>query len=184
VREWTLTLPRERPLWELQSWWTPKFSECDCRGQNPLYWKVLYIIEKLLELRCLKWAHMTHLDTLNTSYGQKKGWESNWQFDSRPLKVWNDPDFLVCRWSATHHWKVLNKGYNFDLDLISIGGLHAKLCAPKVVGVLVVGILGLPLGSPGTKWHLGDGPVATHRVYYKGEVVGFPKSGSWWVLWI
>jgi hypothetical protein len=24
---------------------------------------------------------MTHLDTLNISYGQKKGRESNWQFD-------------------------------------------------------------------------------------------------------
>jgi hypothetical protein len=30
-----------------------------------------------LELRCLKWARMTHLDTSNTSYGQKKGQESN-----------------------------------------------------------------------------------------------------------
>jgi len=27
--------------------------------------------------RCLKWAHMIHLDTFNTIYGQKKGRESN-----------------------------------------------------------------------------------------------------------
>jgi len=33
------------------------------QGQNPLDCKVPYIIEKLLECRCLKWAHMTHLDT-------------------------------------------------------------------------------------------------------------------------
>jgi hypothetical protein len=33
----------------------------------------------------------------------------------------------------------------------------------------------LPLGSPGTKWHLGVGPVAKHRVYYKGEGGGFPQ---------
>ncbi len=26
VREWTSTLPNELPLWELESWWTPKFS--------------------------------------------------------------------------------------------------------------------------------------------------------------
>jgi len=32
---------------------------------------------------------MTHLDTSNISYGQKKGQESNWQFNSRPLKVGN-----------------------------------------------------------------------------------------------
>jgi hypothetical protein len=38
---------------------------------------VPYIIEKLLELRCLKWAHIAHLDIWNISYGQKKGQESN-----------------------------------------------------------------------------------------------------------
>jgi len=32
-----------------------------------------YITRKLLEHRCLKWARMTHLDTSNISYGQKKG---------------------------------------------------------------------------------------------------------------
>jgi hypothetical protein len=94
---------------------------------------------------------MTHLDTSNTSYGQKKGRESNWQFDSRPLNIGNRPDFLVCRWRATYRWKALDDGYNFFLDLISIEAVHAKLWAPKVVGVLVVRILGLPLGSPGTK---------------------------------
>jgi hypothetical protein len=47
--------------------------------------------------------------------------------------------------------------------------------SPKVVGVPILGILGLPLGIPGTKWHLGAGPVARHRVYYKGEGGGFPQ---------
>ncbi len=65
-----------KPLpWSHQ--WTPKFSEGDCKGQNSLDWKVSYIIGKLLECRCLKWARMTHLDTWNTSYGQKKGQKSN-----------------------------------------------------------------------------------------------------------
>jgi hypothetical protein len=71
--------------------------------------------------------------------------------------------------------KLLNKGYNFALDLISIGGLHAKLWTPKVTGVQIVGIAGLPLGSHKTKWHLGVGLVARHRVYYKGEGGGFPQ---------
>jgi hypothetical protein len=52
---------------------------------------------KLLERRCLKWVRMTHLDIRNTSYDQKKRRESNCQFDSRPLKVKNRPDFLTCR---------------------------------------------------------------------------------------
>jgi hypothetical protein len=66
-----------------------------------------------------------------TSYGQKKGRESNWQFDSRSLKVKNRLNFLASRWRATYCWKVLNKGYNFALDLILIGGLHTKLWPPK-----------------------------------------------------
>jgi len=39
----------------------------------------------------------------------------------------------------------------------------------------ILGILGLPLGSPGTKCHLDVGPVAKHKVYYKGEGGGFPQ---------
>jgi hypothetical protein len=50
-----------------------------------------------------------------------------------------------------------------------------KLCAFKVAGVLVVTILGLPLGSPGTKSHLNVAPVESCRVYYKGEGGGFPQ---------
>jgi hypothetical protein len=101
VREWTLTLPSELPFWELESQWISKFSKGVCRGQNPLVRRYLYIIEKLLKRRCLKWACMTHLDIWNTSYGQKKGRKLNWQFDSRPLNVRNRPDFLTCRWGAT-----------------------------------------------------------------------------------
>jgi hypothetical protein len=45
---------------------------------------------------------MSHLDMCSTSYGRKKGRESNWQFDSRPLKVGNRPDHSACRSSTTH----------------------------------------------------------------------------------
>ncbi len=47
----------------------------------------------------------------------------------------------------------------------------------------VVGISGLSLGRFKTKWHLGAGPMARHKAYYKGKGGGFPKSGMWWVLW-
>jgi hypothetical protein len=59
VKEWTLTLLSELPFWELESRWTPKFSESDYRGQNSMDWGVPYTIEFFLELRCLKWAHIT-----------------------------------------------------------------------------------------------------------------------------
>jgi len=71
------------------------------------------------------------------------------------------------------------EGYNFALNLISIGGLHAKLWGPKVVGFSILGILGVPFGSPETKCHLDVGLVERYRVYYKGEVVASPKSRPW-----
>jgi hypothetical protein len=112
--------------WELESRWTPETSESDCKGQNPLPCEFFYIIGKLLKFRCPKWAHMTHLDICNTSYGQKKGRESNYQY-SRPRKVRNRPNSFACRWRATRCWKSLDKGYNFGSDLIPVGGLHKKL---------------------------------------------------------
>jgi len=71
-------------------------------------------------------------------------------------------------------WKALNKGYNFALNLISIKGLHVKLWAPKVMEVPTLAIWRLPLGSPGTKYHLDVGLMESHKVYYKGEGGGFP----------
>jgi hypothetical protein len=128
---------------KLESQRTPESLEGNCRGQNSLDWNVLYVIEKLLKHRYRKWARITHLRTWNISYGQKKGWESNWQFDSRPLKVKNRPDFHVWRWRATYRWKAIDKGYNFTLDLILIRGLHAKLWSPKVTRIPTLGILEL-----------------------------------------
>jgi hypothetical protein len=50
-----------------------------------------------------------------------------------------------------------------------------KLWAPKIVGVPVVGISELPLGSLGTKSHLDVAPMERCRIYYKGEGGGFPQ---------
>jgi len=79
---------------------------------------------------------------------------------------------------VTYRWKALNEGYNFILDLISIGGLHTKLWGPKVVEVLTLAISKLPFGSPKTKSHLEVRLVERHKVYYKGEGDGFPPSSS------
>jgi len=136
---------------------------------------VLYINEKLLKRGCLKWAHIAHSDIWNTSYGRKKGRESNCQFDSRPLKVGNRPPPDVRFGSATWRWKALDKSYNFSLDRIAIGGLLAKLWGSKVPGVPFGAISGLPRGSPGKNSHLDVGSMESCRVYYKGEGGGFPQ---------
>jgi hypothetical protein len=159
----------------MESRWTPETLEGDSKGQNSMARDVLYVIEKLLKCRCLKWARVAHLDIWNTSYGQKKGRESNCQFDSRPQKVMNQPDLLSYKGRAIYRWKALDKSYNFALDHIAIRGLLAKLWGSKVAGVPFGAISGLPLRSPGKNSHLDVASVESCRVYYKGEGGGFPQ---------
>jgi hypothetical protein len=116
-----------------------------------------------------------HLDICSTSYDKKKGWKSNWQFDSWPLKVRNRPDPSACRWSAIHRWKVLEESYKFSLDLIPIRGLSKKLWSLKVSGVQIRTVSGLILGNPGTKSHSDVVTAERHREYYTGEGGGFPR---------
>jgi len=91
---------------------------------------------------------------LNTSYGQRKGRELNCQFDSRPLKVGNRPDFVPWRCHATYCWKTFDKGYNFGLDLTSIGGLHTKLWVSKGTGVQILGISQVGVSGQNDIWLL------------------------------
>ncbi len=145
----------EMGTWESSG--TPENSEFDCRGQKTSPWSVFYTVGKVLKCRCWKWPLMSHLDICSTSYGQKKGRESNWQFNSWPLEVKNRPDPGVCRWNMTHHWKALEKSYKFALDIISIEGLSRKLWIPKVSGVQTEIVSRLLLGSPEKKSHLDVG---------------------------
>ncbi len=86
---------------KLESFGTPKNSERNCRGQISLHLCALGVIEKVLKCRCPKWPRMSHLDICSPSYGQKKSRESNWQFDSRPLKVGIDL-FSTCAPGVRH----------------------------------------------------------------------------------
>jgi hypothetical protein len=111
-----------------------------------------------------KWARMTHLDIWNTSYGQKKGRKSNWQFDSRPLKVGNRLDSLAWRWRVR------------SITLLQTSP-PSKVCTqsygtPKLQESQIWEISRLPLGSPGTKYTI------------RGKVVASSKSKLWWVLWV
>jgi len=124
--------PTTPKVGDLESSGTPEFSKFDSRGQNTSHWGVLGVIGKVSKRRCRKWPRIGHLDICSLSYGQKKGRESNWQFDSRPLKVRNRalPDLRIE--SATWRWKDLNEGYNFGLDLVAIRPQGRELRAPKV----------------------------------------------------
>ncbi len=91
------------------------------------------------------------------------------------IKSQESPQFpymqVTCDILLERSWQ----GVKLFLDLTSIEGLHTKLWAPKVVRVLTLEILGLSFGNPETKWHLGDGPMAKQKVYYKGEGGGFAQ---------
>jgi hypothetical protein len=85
---WSPTLRKSE---DLESSGTPECLELDNKAQNTSHWGVLGVIGKVLKLRYRKWPRIGHLDIYRPSYGQKKVRESNWQFDSRPLKVENRP---------------------------------------------------------------------------------------------
>jgi hypothetical protein len=105
---------------DLESSGTPECLEFDRRGQNALHWGVLDFIGKVLKRRYRKWPRIGHLDICSPSYGQKKGRESNWQFDSRPSKVGNRPLPDIQIGSAIRRWKALEESYNFGSDLVLI----------------------------------------------------------------
>jgi len=129
---WSPTLGKSE---ELETSGTPECLEFDSKAQNTSHHGVLGVNGKVLKRRYRKWPRIGHLDICRPSYGQKKGRESNWQFDSRPLKVENRclPDIRFER--ATWRWKDLDEGYNFGLDLVVIQLCSRELWRFKVPGV-------------------------------------------------
>jgi hypothetical protein len=127
--------PNTWKSWELESSGTPECSEVDSKGQNTSHWGVPGVIGKVLKRRYRKCPRIGNSDICSPSYGQKKGRESNWQFDSRPLKVGNRPLPDVRFGSATWRWKDLDEGYNFDSDLVAIQLCSRELSRFKVPGV-------------------------------------------------
>ncbi len=126
--------PNTPKVGDLESSGTPECLEFHNKAQNYSYWGVLGVIGKVLKRRYRKWPRIGHLDICSPSYGQKKGRESNWQFDSRPLKFGNRPLPDIRFESATRRWKDLDEGYNFGSDLVAIRLCSRELWAPKVPG--------------------------------------------------
>jgi len=129
---WSPTLGKSE---DLESSGTPECLGFDNKAQNTWHWGVLGVIGKVLKRKYRKWPRIGHLDICRPSYGQKKGRESNWQFDSRPLKVGSRPLPDLRMESATTRWKDLDEGYNFGSDLVTIRPESRELWAPKVPGL-------------------------------------------------
>jgi hypothetical protein len=161
---------------DLESSGTPECLEFDSRDQNTSHWGDLGVIEKVLKSRCPKWSRIGHLDTCSPSYGQKKGWESNWQFDSRPLKVGNRPLPDIRIGSATWRWKALKERYNFGLDLVLIRLGSREIWAPKVLG-LQPGQFRDNFGTP--TWESREN--VPFGCSFRGELQRILYGGRWWL---
>ncbi len=178
---WTSTLPSELPFGELESQRSSESSESDWRGQNPLDWKVPYIIGKLLERRCLKWARVTHLDIWNTSYGQKKGRKSYCQIWHLTTKSWESPRFpcfqVVCDISlkSSRWWLQL-----FLRPYFNQRSTHKVMALQSRGSPNFDSHLGFPRQND--IWVLAPWPSIEYTI--RGKVVASPKSGLWWVLWV
>jgi hypothetical protein len=167
-----------------ESFKTPKSLEFDCKGQNTSYWGVLYIIRKLSKCRCRKWARLSHLDICSISYGWKKGYESNWQFGSRPLKVGIDltpmhasgvghtVGKLSTRSTTLHETSSQSEVWTNSYSPAKLR--KSKLwqfwdCSLEVPGQKTIRVWVLRRGTKNTIW---------------GKVVASTEFGPWWVLWV
>jgi hypothetical protein len=183
---WIPTLGKSE---DLESSRTPECLGFDSKAQNTSHWGVLGVIGKVSKSKYRKWPRICHLDFCSPSYGQKKGQESNWQFDSRPLKVGNRP--LPDLWieSARCRWKDLDEGYNFRSDLVAIRLCNRELWALKVPGLQPRQFrdnFGTPTWEPQEKEPFGRSfgvrrSGAENTIW--GKVVASPESGPWCVLW-
>jgi hypothetical protein len=110
-----------------------------------------------------KWAHMTHLDICNTSYGQKKGRESVW------LPTTESPEStrFLCVQVACN---TLLKSSRLGLQLWFKPHPNRR-CAQEVIVPQSCGIPSLGVGW--TKSHTDATPVEWCKVYYMG--------GRWWL---
>jgi hypothetical protein len=167
---WSPTLGKVR---DLESSGTPECSELNSKGQKTSQWGVLGVIGKVLKHRYWKCPRIGNSDICSPSYGQKKGRESNWQFDSRPLKVENRPlpdvqfdDMALerSRWGLQLWFRPQRNPT-----------LQSGVMAVQSSGSPAETISGLHFRSPGNLCHSDVASVTSHREYYMGESGGFPR---------
>jgi hypothetical protein len=123
-----------------------------------------------LKCRCLKWARTIHLDIYNTSYGKRKGRESNWQFDSWPQKVGNQPDPCVqvecdtplesSQWELQHCFRPHPNQRSKQRVIVPQSDRSPNLGSFETLR---------------TKSHSDVGATKRCREYYMGEGGGFPR---------
>jgi hypothetical protein len=167
----------------MESQWTPKTSETDLRGQNSIACGVLYIIEKLLERRCLKWARIAHLDIWTQVMAKRRAGSQIVSLTPDHKMSGIDPIYLVAD-DVPHTVKKLS---TITTTLLQTA-LRSEVCsqsyaASKSRESRLAGFrdshAGVARESRERKtiwmWAPWRGPEYTIR----GKVVASPKSGPW-----
>jgi hypothetical protein len=110
--------------------------------------------------------------------------KSNWQFDSRSLKVENRLDFFVCRWRATYHWKILTRVTTLLDTSPQLEVFTQSYGPPKSWESQFREFRDSNLGVPRQNdiWMLASWPCTNNII--KEKVVASPKFRPWWVLWV
>jgi len=135
-------------------------------------WNVLYVIGKVLKSKCPKWPRMSHLDICSPTYGQKKGRESNWQFDSQPLKVENRPLPEVRFKSATWLESSL-RGLQLCFRPHCYWTLQSGVMSSQSRGTPTRDNFGTPIWESWEKVPFGCSP--------RGELQRIHYGGRWWL---
>jgi hypothetical protein len=154
----------------------PKFLERNYRGQNPFPWGVFYIIGKILKCKCLKWAHIAHLDIWNT----KKGWLKErlgvkvavWL---PTTKSWESTRFPCVQATRNIPLKSSWRGLQLCFRPHCDRRFAQEVMRPQSRGNPSCENFGTPTWESRDKKPFGCGPVESCKVYYKGEGDGFPQ---------
>jgi len=174
MREWTLTLPRQLPLWEMESQWTLEISENDLRGQNSMACSVLYIIGKLLKRRCLKWARISHLEFETQVMAKRRAGSQIANLTPNQKKSGIDSIYLA----ADNVWHIVENLLTRATTFLQTAP-RSEVCsqsygAPKSRESPLAGFQDSHAGVPREKSHLDVGPVKRRGPKYT-------IRGRWWL---
>jgi hypothetical protein len=177
VKEWTLTLPSELPFWEFESQMDSQIFRGQLQGSKFIGLRRYLYHWKAFGTYMFKMGSHDPFGSLKHKLWPKERSGVKLIIWLLTTKSWESPRFPCVQVTCHIRWKALDKGYNFALDLISIGGLQTKLWAPKAAKVPTLGISELPLGSPRKNviWMLVLWPGTKFTI--KGKVVACPNPG-------
>jgi len=104
------------------------------KGKWTSNWAPRTPLKRVWSVDALKCSHIVHLDLICMSYDQKKGWESNWKFDSWPQIPWKQGSNEVLLKHVIHFWKDIYKGYKILSSYFQNRFDLIKIWTSKVLG--------------------------------------------------